>query len=108
MVIMRVYELDNRPRAKLGALQHAAQKHLVDPVHALSTDPISVLAVSVVERKDEVRSRSDHPLRGNRGHITQPIDRCLDAFAYLWADAHMIVDDAAHSLQRYARVNGDV
>ena len=104
MILMRVDQFEDQAIAMFGAFQHAAQQHLVDPVGALARAPVGDGAFAVVEREDEIGFGPAHPLRRDRGDIAQPVDRRLDALAHFRADIGFIVDDAAHRLQRDARV----
>ena len=108
MVVMRVDQLDHHAIAELGAFQHAAEQHLVDPVDALPRRPVGNGAVAVVERQDQVGSRSAHPLRGDRRNIAQLVDRRLHPRLHLRRDVGAVVDHAADRLQRHPCIGGDM
>lgn len=108
MVIVRVDQFDDHAVAMLGALEHAPQKHLIDPVRALACPPGLDRAVAIVERKDQVRARPAHPLCCDRGNVAQPVDRGLHAFAHLVAHIGFSVDHPADRLQRDACVSSDM
>ena len=74
MVVMRIDEFEYHPIAMFSAFQHAAEQHLADPVTALACLPIGNRTVAVVNRKDQVRPRSAHPLSRDRRNIAQPVD----------------------------------
>src|SRR3546814_5132926 len=65
-------------------------------------------AIAIVERQDQVRSRSAHPPRGKAGDIAELLDRLHHALAHLRADIGFVVDDARHGLQRHTGLGGDM
>ena len=70
-----------RPIIRARRIQHSAQQHLVDPVDALARAPVGNRSISVVEREDQVGTRTAHPLRRDRRHITQlVVELCTRAF----------------------------
>src|SRR3546814_20391523 len=65
-------------------------------------------AIAIVERQDQVRSRSAHPPRGKAGDIAELLDRLHHALAHLRADIGFVVDDARHGLQRHTGLGRDM
>ena len=108
MVIVRVDQFEHHPIPEFGRLQHAAEKHLVDPVGTLPLAPVGDGAVTVVERDDEIGARTAQPLGGDRGHIAELIDRRLDPALHLRSDIGFAVDHAADGLQAHSCVRRHV
>ena len=108
MVGMGVDQLEHQAIAVLGALQHPAQQHLVDPVGALPVGPVRDGAVAVVEREDKVGPGAAHALRRQRGHVAELVDRRLHPRRHFRTDVGLLVDDAADGLERNARIRRDM
>ena len=108
MRTVRVDQLEDHAVPVLGAFQHAAEQHLIDPILALAGAPVLDGAIAVVERKQEEGARAAHAPCGEAGNIAEPRHGFAHPLLDLVADIGAVVDDARHGLQRDARLRCDM